>query len=284
MSTSRSHRSHRSHRRLSRLVAATALLLASTLLASCGGGSDVTASIVSDERPASDETSADDVPASTDEIADFCDRAAELQVSDADSSDPAAQLEALESLREVAPAELEKAFDVLADVIAQMSELDETDPEAMGEMFAILLDPRVVEASAAISSFTMRECGFEMTAGAGTDSFDGNSNDTSGEAGGGVGGFDDDPMTLRLDDVEAIEDAAVGQTWPGKLNSTLISNGVDVELAADSSDPITPDEALAACTALWQGLSPKNPAVTVTILNGEKAVAASGADGTCTQS
>ena len=257
----------------------TAVLLGVTLTGACGNEGDAIAARTSDERPAGDSAPGDidgggeELPPAG-ELREYCDRAAALQTSQGSfAEDPAAQLEAIESLASVAPPELEEDFDVMSEVIDQLSDLDEDDPESLGRIFEIAFDPEVQTAARAIVEFTERECGLDLGV---TESSGGSIG--SGDVSSGSGGTASD---LELEDIDGVKDASVGGAWSDKLTGTLISGGAEVQLSADSSEPLTPAEAVVACTTMWQVLSIKNPAVTIKILNGERAVAASGADGAC---
>lgn len=262
------------------LASFSVVVFGSTLLAACGDGNASSASLTSDRRsadssadgPTADRPSGDseDAPAPSGDVAEYCARAAAVQTSTADFSDPAAQLESVESLSAVAPPELAEQFDVLREVVDRLSAIDQNDPSAIGAIFAIAFDPEVLAANGAISAFTQRECGMALGGISG-----------SGTGSGPDPGAGADPNELQLEDVDAVKAAAGTQSWSEKLNGTLISGATDVQVSADATNTLTPDEALAACTAMWQALSVKNPSVTVEILNSETVVAASGPDGTC---
>ena len=75
-----------------------------------------------------------------------------------------------------------------------------------------------------------------------------------------------------------IEEAYEGEVWVEKVNSSAILNDRDVQLiASDGTDglgePLSPDEAVAACEAVRTTLERRQPQLTVEALNGDTVVA-----------
>ena len=261
--------------RAAALVALTALGLA---LSGCASGESVTATKRSEDRPAS-ETPSPETGGEGDAEA-YCERAEEVAQSDAATQgDPAAALEALDSLASLAPAELADDFEVLGGIVDELSGLDEDDPASFQAALEIAFDPEVMAASEAISRYTEEACGLSLDGSApGDDPFGGTDDLTTST----TTTFDEgDPSDLHLEDVDAVKEAAAGETWPEKLSGTMIAMGTDVQLSAGSDQSITPEEALLACNTMWVALSQKNPAVSVQILSGGVPVAASAPGGPC---
>jgi len=256
------------------------LVATGVVAAGCASGESVTATRRSEDRPATD-TSAPEVGDEGDAVA-YCERADEVAQSDAATQgDPAAALEALDSLASLAPAELADDFEVLGGIVDELSGLDEDDPASFQAALEIAFDPEVMAASEAISRYTEETCGLSLDGsapggGLDDDPLDGADDLTTSTT------FDEgDPTDLHLEDVDAVKEAAQGETWPEKLSGTMISMGTDVQLSAGSDQPVTPDEALLACNTMWVALSQKNPAVSVQVLNGGVPVAASAPGGPC---
>jgi hypothetical protein len=257
------------------LAASLVVLLAGAVLSGCGSEEiALPAPMESEARPrAGDATDAD---------GEYCRAVAEMEEQATDLHDPAQALEALSALRAAAPAGLRDSFDVLRRVAARMAELDPASPEYIDESFGILLDPDLQAAAVEVEAYTVQACGIDL----GGDATD---------------PFDDDPFEMPLDDPElpdlgmpdtggerdidlehisAVKDRATG-TWLDKLVMTTILDDTEVVLSADASNPVTVDEAMAACTALHEELVSINPLVTIEIRNDETTVVRARAGGAC---
>ena len=235
------------------------------------GTDDSTAEPVSKEsntRPSTEPDLGEDTAAD----GDFCTELESLAQDQQIGDDPAAAVEALSSVGELAPSELQDDFEVLASVVDDLSSLDEDDPASIDEALGIVLRPEVVTASESISSYASEECGVDLDA-------------TSGdsETGSTTPDQPDGPTTgdIDLDDIDAVEEANASATWPDKITSTSIINDTDVTLSADDSALLTADEGLAACVAVREALVVINPQVIITIKSGETTVAAASAGAPC---
>ncbi len=259
----------------------TTLVLALALVAgACSGDQTASAELVSDPRPGTEDDHGDRTPDAADQ--QYCELA-ESAVDDA-SSDPDAALDALDTMAEAAPPDLSGDFEVLRDAIERLAALDPTDPAAIEEIMGIAVDPEVTDASAAISEHTSEVCGFDLDDGPLDDGFDDDLVPTDPLDPSDPGSSTTAPSSstdIELEDVDAVKEAAQGQSWPDKLSGTMIAMGVDVQLSAAADTPLTPEEALIACTAMWTTLSQKNPAVTVQILNDSTVAAATTPEGPC---
>lgn len=252
-------------------------LLGAVLVAGCGSAEmTLPGPVESNARPAGDEGGSS---------SEYCAAVERIDATDeSELDDPAKAIEALAALSEVAPDELKPSFEVLAGVVDELAGLDESDPEYITRSLELVFDPAVSAAAGRIDEFTIQECGIDLDDGGAddgsTDPFD--DFDTSGDlpsdvdddAGGESGDVD-------LEDIDDIKEANGAASWSSKLRTTTITNDTYVTLAADAAEPVTPEEALAACEAVRVGLVAINPQVTVEIRNGEVAVAASPAGGTC---
>lgn len=255
----------------------TALCLA--VLAGCGGG-EATASMLSGGRPAGagadggDEGAAGAVPAG------FCEALRELAEDQDDDVEADQLLEGTERLRDTAPEELRDEVDVLVRFARRLSELDleDDDPAAIGEMLELVMDPQVMAATTAIEAYSIENCGIDLDSG-------GDPGDPDLPALPELPGSPQAPgdVDIDLDDIDAVEDAATsaGATWPAKISGTSIQMDREVALLADEAAGLTVEEALVACTEVRAALVLKNPAVTVEVRSGERAVVASPSGGEC---
>lgn len=92
-------------------------------------------------------------------IEDFCGRIAALE-SAAAPDDIGAAVTALEDLVEAAPNdEVREALETLVPVLTRMSEIDETDQDAINELMDLMTDPKVMEASTVLEDFGSEQCG-----------------------------------------------------------------------------------------------------------------------------
>lgn len=120
-----------------RYLALLALLFAPLVAVSCsddGGGGDVEA---------------------------FCDQIVVLESME-DPTDEEAQ-QALQDLVDDAPSEIKGDLEVVVGVFDDLQGLDEDDPEAMGEVFALMENEEFIEASENLEAFGVDECGLEPT-------------------------------------------------------------------------------------------------------------------------
>lgn len=100
-------------------------------------------------------------------VEEFCDRIAALETAAA-PDDVGSAVAALEDLVQAAPNdEVREALETLVPVLTRMSEIDETDQDAINELMDLMMDPKVMEASTVLENFGSEQCGI--------------SGDTSGE-------------------------------------------------------------------------------------------------------
>lgn len=257
-------------------AAAVALLPA----ACSGSGSNVTASAESAERGSPDDGGGGSSGGGDDEYCAALERLA-ADGTDVDlTEDPEAALAEVRSLAEAAPPELEADFEVFLTTIERLATIPEDDTgEALGELFEVMLDPEFMAAQERIDDYSGDECGIDLDdlgTGSDLDEFggEGTSDDELGS-----GDMGDDPSEISLEDIDAIEEANDGTGWEEKLSSTVISMGADVQLGS-GPDAFTVDEALEMCSAMLDGLSAKNPDVTISVSNGETTIVDT-SGGTC---
>lgn len=251
---------------------------------------------------------------------DVCEELVSIGI--APDADPDAELDPTEAyemanrLRELAsqvPEDVAEALELIAEIserIADLEEMDEEDAfEAFGEMMELMFDPRIIEVGEVLVEFVIEECGLDASeaeelfgAGpsfGGDDPFGGDEplgpeipgefgdrTDPSGGESAGEAGSGDDGR-LGLDDIEAVEDAHAGEPWVDKVISTVLSNDRLVSLAAPAPDdgfgePLTAEEAVAACEAVRVALEDRQPELEVEVRNGQVLVASGAAGVPCT--
>lgn len=127
------------HFHVSRSIAG--LIGAGSLLVACGGGGG------------------DANDAGSTSVEAFCDRIAALETAVA-PDDVEAAVAALEDLVKAAPNdEVREALETLVPVLTRMSEIDESDQDAINELMDLMVDPKVMEASTVLEDFGSEECG-----------------------------------------------------------------------------------------------------------------------------
>lgn len=262
--------------RRSRPLLALVLATIAALATGCGGGGEVVlpAPKESDERPAPDDGDGS--------ASEYCAAVAELEATDdSEMDDPAKAVESLAVLGGVAPDELKPSFEVLADVVGELAGLDESDPDYLARSLEIVFDPSVQEAAGRIDEFTIDECGIDLDDSSDDPFAEDPSDGSDSDAGADEMPADEGVGDIDLEHIDGIKEANSAASWSSKLRTTTITNDTYVTLAADPADPVTAEEAMAACEAIRTGVVSINPQVTVEIRNGEVAVAASPDGGTC---
>jgi len=236
------------------------MLCAVAVLAGCSGDDGTVAVGEGDDRNGSADANADAVA--------YCDTAEQVVARggelDLRTGGPETLAE-VERLAGDAPAELADDYDTFVTGIRGVAQLDPDDPAALSSILDLMLDPDVAAATSAIEQYTASQCGVTLWAT--------NGPSTEGEASPAVG--------FEIDDVNAATAtlADSGAAWVGKLSSTVITGGNDVQVAT-SGDDLTDAEALAACTGLLAALSVRDPDVSVSVANDET-VLVTGSGGEC---
>jgi hypothetical protein len=252
------------------------LLGLSGAVAGCSDGPDtVTASKQSNTRPerSSEPEGAPDPGDGGAADSDFCAALADLSSQpNLDSlDDPGAVIEALAALSDKAPADLKDDFDTLSSVVDDLAGLDTSDPENFAKTMELVLRPEVAAASEAISTYALQSCGVDLN------SSPGDAESTTVPDGGDGQATGD----IDLEDIDAVKDGNAGAPWADKISSTSIINDTDVTIAADDTEMLTADEAMAACTAVRDALVKINPQVVLTVKSGETVVVAAPAGSAC---
>lgn len=245
------------------IVLAAATLTAG--LAACGGGGD--------------SFSGGSVEA-------FC---AEIERLEAmpETDDPTEALEAFANLVDKAPnGEVRGALLTLSGLLESFGDFDENDPDAFGVLFALFMNPEVIEASETLEKFGVEECGLDPTDASGdptdnwTDADD--DPDFSGNAGASV--FDD----VSAGDLSDAVGAHLAATSPGYAvsSSSLSSAGdhtlVEVTLAGEGDL-----DAVAVCEAadawLSSQSSDRNIALRISLESTGETLAGYEPGGTCAE-
>jgi hypothetical protein len=95
----------------------------------------------------------------------FCERIEQLEAEVDELTQDEAEarfLEDIRALRSVAPNdEVRSALETFEEFFEQVASIDETDPEALEEIFELAASPRFVEAEATLERYSVETCGFE---------------------------------------------------------------------------------------------------------------------------
>jgi hypothetical protein len=164
-------------------------LLALLLLGACGSddGDDEASDDTAADATESDDT--DDTAEDTDDTGDtddddggdddgggsdneFCGQIEELDAMDDLEGETA--LAALSDLIDDAPEEIRSDLEIVVDRISELEGLEEDDPEAMAQIFALMDDEEFVTASENLEAYGVDECGLPPSEGDFDDFEDGN--------------------------------------------------------------------------------------------------------------
>ena len=210
----------------------------------------------------------------------LCDRLQELDAADDLDLDDEAAMDALEELADIAPEEIDGQLNRIARAFAELTELDEDDPEAFGAAFEILLDPTMARALEDFSAFAEDECGVDVE---GADALDDLSGDLTDDL---SDGFSDDFSDDASDDFSPAEDLRAwfeenyadeeySQAVGGIGTVSTSATGVDVTLSLDL--PVDQDVAVAICEAAveWAGTTGLEE-MTIDIEDADQALVVSG--------
>jgi hypothetical protein len=94
-----------------------------------------------------------------DDVEAFCDQVIAVDEMEDPSSEEA--LDALNQLVDDAPSEIKDDLEVLLPILEDLEGLDEDDPEAFGEVLALMENEEFIEASENLEAFGVEECGLE---------------------------------------------------------------------------------------------------------------------------
>lgn len=123
------------------LLVTSVSLIASASLFGCGG----------DDSPSADSGVS---------IEEFCNKIDALE-SAVEPDDMASAVAALSDLVDSSPTpDVRDALETLIPVIAKMADIDENDPDAIGELMGLMMDPDVMEAGTVLETFGAEQCGF----------------------------------------------------------------------------------------------------------------------------
>ena len=257
------------------LIAALAATLVLAGACSSDDGDDEVSSDATADGAATDEDGGDTEA--------FCDLAEEMSAMDEDEVSEEEALEVLDELIAAAPRpSLEAALETLRSSM-DLPE-DEIGEEQFGELFG---------AAFVVGAFLEEECGLAegggFLGGSGDDGFGGS---FEGEAslGGGSDDEDDEPSgvddvvspgesPMSLDSIQAaMEDEHGDEDWLELISSWSVGNERSISVAP-VGEPITPDQALAACEALQGYAVQHEPEASVTVADGEGTTLVEAVDG-----
>lgn len=200
-----------------RRILAVAPLFVLAALTACGGDSSGSSSgAMSDEE--------------------FCGEVERLNASDP-SDDLDLALRILGDLADKAPnAEVRDALQAIGPVMEEMSNIDESDPEAMARAFELMFSPELVKAGEVLNEYSSEVCGFESV----TTDPDLGGIDPSGE----TGGLDSELIS------NAAEELVSGMGLTATLASTAVQSVGDGTLVAVDFIEADNFDGLAICNAL----------------------------------
>ncbi len=180
----------------------------------------------------------------------FCERLVELDDAEGLDLEADAALAAFDELVDLAPEEIDSDLRRVQRALEQLSELDESDPDAFGAAFEIVLDPALSSSIEDFTQYAEDECGVEVEGG---DGFGDLSADLSGDfstdlSSDGADGEDDEPSPSRAlrsfldEEYPDYADLASG------ISSVSIGGG-DVQLTLLLDESVDSDTAVAICEA-----------------------------------
>lgn len=222
------------HRRITSTLAATFATVA-LLLTACGG----------DDGGPGGSSSA------TLTDAEFCARLEELEAQSETMSEEdadAAFFEAIGPLVASAPnPEIAAALSAIAGMVERLEGLDDDDPEAFGEAFAIMFDPEFLASAEYLETYLTETCGFTET---GLDDLGDLGDGSDDWSRGSDLDYDEDAYEALSDDLSSLR-AALEPVVAGEFGYGLMrfmgapSISVDIDLA-DNPDPVAVCEAVGA--------------------------------------
>ncbi len=259
------------------LLATCALLLLGGCSSDDGGGVDIDAADSTASQ--GDETTTTDGAGEGGDAQAFCDFMAEQEDLDI-NEDPEEVAAAMEEMRRLAPDEIRDDVEELLRVMEKFADIDEDDPEAFGEIMALVMDPRFVAVGERLDEFGVEECGLEEGELMGDDGDGEFTPITSGEG--------DDDGNVDLDEHEGgmsidvlqehIDEGYGDEEWADKLSSWSILGATEVQVGSLGRE-LTVPEAMAACEALAEKVFELEPEATLEIVDTEnEAVARRGPD------
>jgi hypothetical protein len=207
----------------------------------------------------------------------FCARVATLEAASSGEAPDAVDVSELRKLAEQAPNdELRAAIETLVPVIERFTELDENDPEALGLVFELLVDPAFQEATETVEAYATGTCGLPPS---GTD--DGSVDETVGEP---TGSAADDLAAGELQDqLRAVVDELAPDHQGTSMLITLAPEQDATLVALDVTGPSSID-AIGLCEALGAAVDAgtTDRAVVVEVREDGELVASRPPGGACT--
>ena len=222
---------------------------------------------------------------------EFCAKLIEIEASNAlnlEDNDPEVLKEMLTvfaDLAKTAPTdELKKAFETMGPLLEKMSEIDENDPDAFGELFSMMFDPEVAAAGETFDAYSTDVCKFPPS----TDSSSiDDSSMTFPPSTDDQSMFDEGTILADMgsDDISDAVEALKSTNFP---NGYISSSGIEV--TGDGSSLVTVDfadtdsvDAVAVCEAIDAAITEKttDTNVSIKVSVNEKEVGGRPVGGTC---
>jgi hypothetical protein len=229
---------------------------------------------------------------------DYCTTVARINQSTGKKNEKVdkAEIEAvlgdMRSARDAAPSSVRKAWDTIIDVASELGDLDSKSEADSTKALALIFDPEFQAAVDDVSTYTEKECGFELEGFDDDEDDDGSNEVTTSTTGGGDGETAGLPKACsqltKISDDDAEDktslysvrvaickaeptaswlDAVVSRSAWSSMNGTEFT----VTVPADANPPInlSSDDALAACKALDTYLASVDVDATITIGSGD---------------
>lgn len=261
-----------------RILTRSTALLATCALLLLGGCSDDGGGDGDADPPATTAPDGDETTTTTDggdsgdddgggDAQAFCDFLLEQEDLDMNEDDPEVIAAAMDQMRSLAPEAISDDVDAVLDVMEQLAELDEDDPDAMGAMFGLVMDPEFIAVSERIDQFGVDECDLEPGELMGSGD-EGSATVTSMV---GTPLDDDDPTGsddgLSIDALQQYIDESYGdEPWADQLSSWSIMGETAVQVGPFEDD-LSSEDALAACEVLAVKVLELEPDASLEILD-----------------
>lgn len=193
---------------------------------------------------------------------------------DLDPTTPEGQAQLAEIL-DTAPSGIKGDLEVLFEMVEQFEGVDENDPEAFEEAFALMFNPEFLAAAENLDTFAVEECGLPPSGDFGQDESYGDDLFGDDPFGDDTDGGDDSEESLETGAIRDFLETTHSETdWAdsivtiGVLNDSIISLG----------GPFDTGQAVAACEAAGGYAAGQGVSATVEVYDNDGALLAAGPD------
>jgi hypothetical protein len=286
---------HTTMRRLAVALAAAGLLVAAgcakdeavttsatTAPVTASSGDDEGTTTTTEEEDEDPDADEDKGSGDYDEV---CEKIEELDSLPDDTPDDEG-LALMEEARDVSPDELVDHWDVLIDVLTELSALDEESDEAITRVFELMEDPEFLEAAATIDDFAEEECGLDIELDPTEEEMGGLSDPSGSSSSGGFEDVGEGDSPSAIDAVQDhLRDLYSEETWYAEAldeNTSWSASGSSTItwLLVLGNDPfaagMTEDDLLDVCDSMGYFLDGyEDGSVELSIEDGDGAVLAS---------